>query len=74
MRSCEGKKTHMCDVCARDPPPFTQDDDARVTLFCPLCLDALLAAFPLTPRRLLRRELTGRLPMRTPLSPIYRRR
>ena len=41
-------------------PSLAKADDARVYHFCPLCLDAMLAVFPLTPRRIFGRELTGR--------------
>lgn len=36
-------------------PPYRYD------VMCPLCLDAFLAVFPLTPQRFARRETTGRL-------------
>ncbi len=57
----------LCTVCTRAgadqlvpergdaAPPFRYD------VLCPLCLDGLLAFFPLTPRMFARRELTGRM-------------
>ena len=54
-----------CVVCAAcDAPQRVPErgEGTRVDRFCPLCLDAMLAAFPLRPRRFLARELTGRYP------------
>jgi len=52
-----------CSVC--DVPRASQlvperGDGSRVDHFCPACLDAMLAVFPLRTRRFLVRELTGR--------------
>ena len=54
-----------CVVCAAcDAPQRVPErgEGTRVDRFCPLCLDAMLAVFPLRPRRFLARELTGRYP------------
>lgn len=54
-----------CSVCARPDahsllvPDRHEGDAWEARPFCPLCLDAMLAVFPLHPRRFLRRELTG---------------
>lgn len=52
-----------CDVCVAhggsQEVPYRDPDDARTHHLCPLCLDAMLAYFPLHPRRFLQRELTG---------------
>ena len=52
-----------CAVC--DAPRAPQlvperGEGGRVDRFCPACLDAMLAAFPLRPRRFLARALAGR--------------
>ena len=69
----------MCVVCRATPPlpqlvPERGDaHEDRVYHFCPLCLDEMLAAFPLHPARFLARELTGVYPTRVPAPPPPRR-
>lgn len=64
----------LCDVCARTPAPCLVPEraDAEPTEggrcetdgvryhYCTVCLDAMLSVFPISPRELARRELTGR--------------
>jgi hypothetical protein len=58
----------LCSVCAAARPaqlvPERSEGDETVYPFCTRCLDALLDLFPLRPRALVARELTGRLPPR----------
>ena len=54
-----------CDVCLSPLATITVpdrdlDELERCDELCLLCLDAMLSAFPLTPRRMLGREQTGK--------------
>ena len=56
----------LCTACASTGawnlvPDRGDDLLVRFQVLCPLCLDELLALFPLTPRMFARREITGRL-------------
>ena len=55
----------LCSVCqsvdATQIVPERSTEDWLFYAFCPLCLDALIGLFPLSPRKLVRRELTGRM-------------
>ena len=63
---------YRCSVCDQSNAPqivpergqFADDrygeDDHLYYFFCTVCLDDLVSIFPLTPRMLLRRQLTGK--------------
>lgn len=48
-----------CQVTPERNPSLSPVDDARVYVWCPLCLDAFLALLPLSPSHLYLREATG---------------
>lgn len=58
------KSMPFCWVCVVRRPqtylvPDRAEDQHRSYHFCPLCLDEMLRAFPLTPRKFMDRELVG---------------